>query len=796
MAGPLYHVGRFCARHHYPVIVVWIVLAAAVALVANAAGEQTSDNLSIPGTGSDRAQDLLKQRLPSHAYGTSPVVLQAHSGKLTDSKNKQAVDSTVSSLKKAPHVIGVVSPLSSQGSAALTKDKNLGYISVTLDEGPSDLSKDQAQDIIDHTSPATDAGLRVETGGYLGQAVSKTSTESSEAIGLAAAVIILLFAFGTATAMFLPIVTAVLGLVTTLSIIKLLGHVVEVPTVAPTLATMIGLGVGIDYALFIVTRHKLQLRDGIEIRESIARAAATSGGAVVFAGGTVVIALVSLLAAHIPLIGTMGYSAAVAVVVAVLAAITLLPALLGALDFRINSLRVKLGRTHPDDHRPHGWARWARGVGRRPWRSVAASVVVLAVLAVPILHLELGSSDNGELPKNTTARQAFDLISDGFGPGTNGPLLVSMRLNSAAKPDKKQLDNVNKQQQQLSQQEQQQTQQLVQQGMSQQQAQQQVSKQFASQSQKLASDKKQASSPATDPRLTDLENAIAKTPGVKSVSPATVDKKATTAVFTVVPTTRPAATATEDLVNHLRSSVIPSATKGTGTTAYVGGQTAGYIDMAARIADRLPLMIGIVVGLSFLVLLLAFRSLTLPAKAAVANLLSVGAAFGIVTFVFQDGHGAKLLGLDGATPIVSYVPLMMFAILFGLSMDYEVFLLSQIQEHHRESGDTRQAVVNGLASTGRVITSAALIMVCVFSSFILSGNAVVKQFGVGLAAAIAIDATIVRCLFVPAIMTLLGERCWWLPRWMGWALPRISVEGSGYFADREPARAPARGAGA
>jgi putative drug exporter of the RND superfamily len=788
VTGPLYRLGGFCSRHHWPVIAAWIVVAIAVAAIANAAGTQNSDNLSLPGTGSTNAQDLLQDHLPSMAYGTNPVVLQTKSGKLTDSKNKQAIENTVDSLKKNPGVVHAVSPLSQEGAAALSKDKTIGYISVTLKEGPSDLTEEDAQNIIDSEQPARDAGLTVATGGYLGQAVSKSDTESSEAIGLAAAVIILLFAFGTATAMFLPIVTAVLGLVLSLALIKLLGHVVEVPSVAPTLGTMIGLGVGIDYALFIVTRHKLQLRDGMDIRESIARATATAGGAVVFAGTTVVIALVSLLASKIPFVGTMGYSAAVAVVVAVLAATTLLPALLGALGPRINSLRVQLGRTHPDDHQPHGWARWARGVANRPWRSLVASVGILLVLAIPVLNLQLGSSDNGELPKSTTARQAYDLISEGFGPGANGPLLIGVTLPSPAKPDQKQLNDVNQKQQQLAAQQQQIAQQQIAQGVPQDQAQQQAQQQTASQSQKLAQEKKQAQSAATDPRLTNLEDAIKKDPDVKSVSPATLDPQKTVAVITVIAKTAPSSPDTVDLVNRLRDPVIPDAIKGTGMTVFAGGQTAAYIDLAARISDKLPQMILIVVGLSCIVLLLAFRSLLLPVKAAVANLLSVGAAYGVVTFVFQEGHGASLIGLDGAVPIASYVPLLMFAILFGLSMDYEVFLLTQIEEHFKEEDDPHKAVVDGLASTGRVITSAALIMVCVFSSFILNGNAVVKQFGVGLAAAIAIDATIVRCLFVPAIMTLMGRAAWWLPRPIGRLLPKISIEGGEYFAERDAKR--------
>src|ERR687896_16769 len=726
MTGPLYRIGRFCSRHHWPVIAAWILVVIALAVGANAAGERTSDNLTLPGTGSTEAQDLLKDKLPKQAYGTNPIVLEAENGKLTSSRNSKAIDATVKALKKEPGVTRAVSPLSQQGSAALTKDERIGYITVTLSEGPGDLTEEDAENIIDATSPATDADLTVATGGYLGQAVSKADTESSEAVGLAAAVVILLFAFGTATAMVLPIVTAVLGLVAALSLIKFLGHVAEVPSVAPTLATMIGLGVGIDYALFIVTRHKLQLRDGMEIRESIARATATAGGAVVFAGGTVVIALVSLLASGIPFVGTMGYSAAVSVVVAVLAAAPLPPALLGALGPHINSLRVKLGKTHPDDHKPHGWARWARGVVNRPWRSLVAAIVILALLSVPVLDLHLGSSDNGELPEDTTARQAYDLIEEGFGPGANGPLLVSVTLGKPAKADQKQLNQLNQkqkqQQQKADQQEQQLTQQLVAQGVppdqAEAQAKQQVQQQSAPSQQKLAKQKKQLQSPATDPRITSLHDAIAKDPGVKTVSPATLDPAGTAAVMT------------------------------------------------------------------------AFRSILVPLKAAAANLLSVAAAYGVVTFVFQEGHGATLLGLDGAVPIASYVPLLMFAILFGLSMDYEVFLLTQIQEHYKEDGDPHKAVVNGLANTGRVITSAALIMVFVFASFVLNGNAIVKQFGVGLAVAIAIDATVVRCLAVPAIMSLFGKAAWWLPRPVDRALPRISIEGEEYFAERDAAPPP------
>jgi RND superfamily putative drug exporter len=784
MTGPLYHLGRFCSRHHWLVIAVWIALAAALALAARAAGDRTSDNLTLPGTGSTQATDLLEQRLPEHAYGTNPVTLQVTSGKLTDGKNEKAVDDTVASLDKAPHVVNAVNPLGKSGTGFLSKDKQTAYVPVTLDVGPGDLTKDEAQAVLDAAQPARDAGIDVALGSYAGQQLSKPSTHDSELIGLTAAVVILLFAFGTATAMGLPIVTALLGLVSALSAITLVGHVADVPTVAPTLATMIGLGVGIDYALFIVTRHKLQLRDGMEVHESIARATATAGGAVVFAGGTVVIALLSLILAGIPLVSTLGYTAAVAVVTAVLAATTLLPALLGALGPRINSLRVKLGRTHPDDHKPHGWARWARAVAARPWRSLVASVLVLAVLATPVLDLRLGQNDVGALPESTTARQAYDAISEGFGPGTNGPLLIAAKLGSPAKPDKKKLDEVDKKQNQLQKQEQQQIAQLEAEGVPPAQAKQQVQAASSKQASKLEKQHKQLDTPATDPRLMKLHDDVEKTAGVKSISPPIVDKRGNAAVFTAVPTTAPSSTKTEDLVNDLRDSVVPKATKGTDMTATVGGQTAGYIDLAERIGDKLPSMIAIVVGLSCLVLLLAFRSVLVPLKAAVANLLSVAAAYGVVTFVFQEGHGASLIGLDGAIPIVSFVPLLMFAILFGLSMDYEVFLLTQMREHYTQTRDATRAVVDGLASTGRVITSAALIMVCVFTSFVLNGDPVVKQFGVGLAVAIAIDATIVRCVLVPAVMVLFGKASWWLPGWLGRVVPPVSIEGEEYFARR------------
>ena len=726
MTAPLYAIGRFCSRHHYPTIAVWLIAAVVLVIAGKSSGDKTNDNLTLPGTGSTLATELLEDDLPEQAYGSNPLAFEAKQGKLTDSKYQKGIEETVARLESMPEVNSAISPLSKEGREAglISEDGQVAYTPVVLGVGPSELTEAQAEAVLDASEPAQRAGLDTSVGSYVGQQLSKPETGISDAIGIAAAIVILLFAFGTATAMILPIASAVIGLACALSIIELLENVLQVPSVAATLATMIGLGVGIDYALFIVTRHKLQLGEGMDLQESIARATATAGGAVVFAGFTVVIALCSLAFAGIPLVSTLGVTAAVAVVVAVIAATTLLPAMLGALGHHINSLRVQIGSTHPDDQEPHGWTRWAKGVANRPWRSIVAATAVLVVLALPIFQLELGQNDLSALPKSTTARQNYDSLTKGFGPGVNGPLLVAAEFQS---PQEAQV------------------------------------------------------------ALPKLSQELGTAPDVAAVSEPTLDKEKTVAVMTVISKSAPWADETVDLVEGLREETIPAALEGSGGSAYVGGQTAGYIDLATQIADKLPLMIGIVVALSFIVLLLAFRSLLVPVKAAAMNLISVAAAYGVVTAVFQLGWGSSLIGLDHSIPIVSFVPLLMFAILFGLSMDYEVFLLTQMREHYRQHGDEKRAVIEGLANTGRVITSAAAIMVCVFTSFVLNGNPIVKEFGVGLAVAIAIDSTLVRCLLVPAVMVKLGRRAWWMPGWLDRILPHISIEGEDFFAKRDAA---------
>ncbi|MCL4288017.1 MAG: MMPL family transporter, partial [Thermoleophilia bacterium] len=449
----LYRISHLCTRHRRVVAAVWIVLLFAVGFLVATVGGKTSDDLTLPGTGSTEATDLLDRYLPEQANGTNPLALEVEGGKLTDGANSKAIERTVRAYEREPGVLDVVSPLSDRGADALSKDERIGYISLTIRAGPDTLTDDRAEALIDVSAPASDAGIEVSAGGYLGQQVSQPETHSSEVVGIAAAIVILLFTFGTAVAMAMPITTAILGLVISLCAIALAGHAIEIPTVAPTLATMIGLGVGIDYALFIVTRHRSHLAAGMEPEESIARAAATSGSAVAFAGGTVVIALLSLTLADIPIVSALGYSAAIAVVVAVCCALTLLPALLAMLGPRIESWPIpKLHRPEHRDHHSHGFERLARFVGRHPWSTGTIAAAVLVALALPALDMRLGQQDYGQFPTSTEARQSYDTLSRGFGPGVNGPFLIAVSFDPKAHNDQQGLNELERQQDQEQQQ--------------------------------------------------------------------------------------------------------------------------------------------------------------------------------------------------------------------------------------------------------------------------------------------------------------------------------------------------------
>jgi putative drug exporter of the RND superfamily len=789
MTRLLYGLGHVCARWRFVVLGLWVILIVALVISARTAGSDTTNNVTLPGTGSQDATDLLSARFPTQAYGTNPLVIATDSGKLTDSKYSKAIKSTVSNLKKLPTVTAAISPLSNEGSSALSKNKQIGYVSVALNVGQGSITNDEAQAVLDAGNPAKRAGLQVAVGGYVGQQLSKPDTGASDKIGILAAMLILLLVFGSAVAMGLPIVTAVLGLLCGLSVVTLLSHLADIPTTAPTLATMIGLAVGIDYSLFIVTKHRTQVNEGMEVHESIARALATAGGAVLFAGGTVAISLLALVVADIPLVTTLGYTSAIAVGFAILAALTLLPAMFAVVGSHVSGLTMPWRKGRAAEVQSPLWTRLATGIANHRWPVMIAVLAALLALSIPTLSMHLGQEDVGAEPTDTTARQAYDLIDQGFGPGTNGPFLISVQLSQPAKPDQKNLNKIDQNEKQLQAQQQQIEQQALLEGATQQQAEQEAKQQTQKQSNELASKKKQAENPATDPRLQTLKKDLAKAKGVKSVSEPLVNKKGTAAVYNLIPTTSPSDLDTENLVSTLRDSTIPEATKGQGMTAFVGGTTAAYVDLADKITSKLPLVILVVAALSFLVLLLGFRSLVLPAQAAVMNLISVGAAYGVLTLVFQEGFATSLIGLDGSIPVVSFVPLIMFAILFGLSTDYQVFLLTQIQEHFKEGKGARATVIEGLGYSGRIIGAAAAVMFSVFASFVLNGDPTIKQFGLGLATAVAIDALVV-CFFVPALITVAGRATIWLPRWLDRILPHISIEGAGYFDEEPPPGAP------
>jgi putative drug exporter of the RND superfamily len=722
MARFLDRLGRAAARRKWLTIGVWALIAVLLFAWGRAAGGKTVDVYTIPDAESQKAQDLLEERFPAQSGGTASVVFQTRNGTLTDPTNQAAIAQTEANLQpgQAPHVTQVVGPTTPDvGSAFVSKDGTIGYIRVQYDQAATSLPADTLEQLEAAAKPANDAGLRVEFGGPVTDYLSRDEGGDADTIGLVFAVIILLIAFGSVVAMSIPIGTALFGLAIALSIISLIAAVADIGTVAPTLATMIGLGVGIDYSLIIVTRHRQNLDAGMDVNDSIGLANGTAGQAVLFAGGTVVIAITGLALSGIPYVTRLGFMSAIAVAVMMAAAVTLVPALLGLAGRHINRvhaprLRRKNRRaSHPSltGARPHGWERWALFMSRHRWSAVIVSLVILLTLAAPALSMRLGQTDDGTLPENLTQRQAYDLITQGFGPGVNGPLLLTVALPQ----------------------------------------------------------------PGNTAPVDAVEQAVAKVPGVQ-VAPAQLSPDQTTAVILAIPPTSPQSEQTEELVNDLRTTVLPPAVQGTGASVFVGGQTAAFIDLGERIQERLPLFIGAVVGLSFLLLMMVFRSVLVPLKAAIMNLLSIAAAYGVIVAIFQWGWLKGIVGLDQTVPIVSFVPMMMFAILFGLSMDYEVFLLSRIREEYYESKDNLRSVVDGLGATARVITSAALIMISVFLSFVGDPDPTVKMFGVGLAVAVFVDATIVRLVLVPATMELLGVANWWLPSWLGRILPQIHIE--------------------
>jgi putative drug exporter of the RND superfamily len=727
MTPVLYALGHFCTKHRWVVVIAWVVIAVGLLLGSKALGWNTSNNLTLNGTGSQDATNLLNERWPDAANGSIPVVLGAPGGNLiSDSQYTDAINETVSNYENDSGVISVVSPLgtTTQSESLNSKDGQISVISVTIKDSPSELTVDEGNHLVNLAEPAKKAGLTVGVGGYVGNAVSNPNVDFSVIVGIIAAIIILLFTFGTLVSMGLPMVTALVGLVAGISGVYLLGQLVEVPTIGPTLAIMIGLGVGIDYALFMVSRHRQHVGLGLDYKEAASRATATAGGAVVFAGSTVILALLCLAVVKVPILSAMGYSAAVAVLFAMLSALTLMPALLSIAGKGLDRFALPFMSIEKQEKTAEspGWIAWGQWIVRFRVPSLILSLIVLGALAYPIHQLYLGQQDNGSFPTNTQARISYDLLNEGFGVGANAGFLIAIAINST-------------------------------------------------------------DTSTVQTQLTDLTTALAGASGVASASPASVDSDSNAATINVTPTTGPSSQSTSNLVTDLRATTIPDATKGTSLTAYVGGQTASYVDLATLIGDRLVLTIVVVVLLGFLLMTMAFRALGLALISSLMNLITVAAAFGVTTAVFEVGRGTSLIGLDGTIPVVSYVPLMMFAVLFGLSMDYNVFLMSAVREKWLAKKDPQAAIVEGLASTGKIVSAAALIMTAVFLAFVINGNPIVKQFGVGTAVAIIIYATLVRCVLLPATMSLFGKATWYMPHWLDRILPNISIEGDQYFED-------------
>ena len=694
-------IGAGAARHPWRVITGWLLTAILITGLAGAFGGTFHDTFAIPGSETQRTNDLLEERFPGMSGTSARVVVH------TDDRLDPAV------LDRTAAELGTLDNVSSVSPAAVSTDGSTAFVTVQYDVPVTSFEGSEGFDTLEAaTQVAIDAGYQVEYGGPVPESVQEVSGRA-EMVGVGVALLILLLAFGALIAAALPLAIALTGLLVGVGGITLLAAVADVSTNAPTLATMVGLGVGIDYALFIVTRHRDGLAQGLSVPEAAGRANATAGQSVVFAGGTVLLALAGLQFSGVPDFATMGYATALVVLVTLLAAVTLLPALLGLLKLRVYSRRSRrAGHLESTMSHSRSAARFARMVGRRPVWWLVGSTAVLAALAIPTLSMQIGQSDAGNEADTTTVRAAYDLVADAFGPGTNGPLLVGVDLAAAG----------------------------------------------------------------GEARLGGLIENISATPNVAAVSTPVISPDGSSAVLTVTPDTGPQDPDTTELVADLRAEVLPD---GAGIT----GWTAAMVDLTDVLAERLWLVIAVVIGMSLLLLTIVFRSIVVPIKAALVNLLSIGAAYGVMTLAFQTELGASLLGLPGEAPIAAYVPVLMFAVLFGLSMDYEVFLLSRVREEYRRTGDSRESVVTGLASTARVITSAALIMVAVFLGFALDPNVVIKMIGVGMAAAIAIDATLIRLVVVPAAMALLGRANWYLPRWLERVLPTLDAHGSSLASD-------------
>ncbi len=698
---------RWCFRHRLTVVGIWVALLVAVAVPYALLGAKYNNAFDLPGMESSRAQDLLQAAAPKQAGDSDQIVVRVQHGSISDPAVRKRVSAMLTKVAKLPAVSSVESMYGPGGRAQIGKDGTIGYATVIFDQDADNIPAADITRVVDTAQAAGTQNLQVELAGEAVEDATEAATPVTEYIGVLAAGIILFIVFGSLLGMIVPLVVAIAGLGAGLATIGLLSRVMTINSTAPTVAALIGLGVGIDYALFIVTRYRTGLREGLAPEQSAVQALNTSGRAVLFAGGTVVIALLGLLVLRISPTTAIGISAAITVLFTVLAAITLLPAFLGLFRGKLISRRQRRNPVHQSEG---FWVRWADLVARRKTVFSLVAVLIILVLSIPTLTLRLGSADAGNDPKGTTTRAAYDLLAEGFGPGSNGPLVL------VAQPR-----------------------------------------------------------PGDSKALKTLIKDVRHTAGVASVS---VTQSPKLAVVEVVPDSAPQDKATSTLIDHLRQDVIPAAEKGSTLQVYVGGATATYNDFSGVLTGKLPLFLGIIVLLGCLLLMVAFRSIVVPLTAAVMNLLASAASFGVVVAVFQWGWGSELLGVGKAGPVEAVLPVIMLAILFGLSMDYQVFLVSRMHEEWQHTGDNRRSVSVGQAQTGRMITAAAVIMICVFVAFVFGGQRTIAEFGVGLASAVAIDAFILRTLLVPALMHLFGRANWWLPRWLDRILPQVAIEGA------------------
>ncbi len=724
MATYLYRLGGWAFDNRRKVLLGWLLVLGLVIASATAFSGQFSSKFEVPGTESQRAQDLLYEKYPGAGGASARVVFEAPAGeKLTDPANQAAVMESVERAAKADQVAQVVDPYTAK---AVSKDGRIAYADVIYPM-PADEVDDAARDELEQSAePATTAGMQVEFGGGL---VTEETKSTAESLGIMIGFLVLALTLGSLVAAGLPLLTALIGVGVSVGTVTALTGAFELTDTAPTLATMLGLAVGIDYALFILARHRQNMGDGLEPREAAAQATGTAGSAVVFAGTTVVIALLGLMVINIPFLTVMGLAAAGAVIVAVLIAMTLLPALLGLSGRRITRLNRVLA-FRPRGRRPGretASVRYASFVTRRPLPVVLVGLVVLLGAAVPALHMKLGLPDGGSKPTTNTERRAYDLLTEGFGAGFNGVLTVVVDAPGATKEQQQQIAH----------------------------------------------------------EVTDRLNEV---PNVAAVSPPQQNEKGDVTISLVTPKTGPASDETKDLVAYIRdkAETIPEKY---GLQAYVTGTTALNIDTADTLAAALPKYVAVVVGLALLLLMVVFRSILVPLKAAAGFLLSIAASMGLVVLVFQDGHLAELLGVATPGPIVSFLPVLLIGILFGLAMDYEVFLVSRMREAYVRSGKPRESIVTGYGQSGRVVTAAAVIMTGVFAAFLLDPDPVVKSIGLSLAIGVLADAFVVRMTLVPAVMALLGHSAWKLPRRLERIVPSVDIEGERLAHSLEPSPA-------